>query len=49
MKEIELFLEIGCGKTLAGLNKKIGVTALTLSIDRVEDLDRIGEVLCTNC
>ena len=47
MNGIELFLEIGCGKTLAGLNKKIGVAAPTLSIDKVEDLDRIGETLCS--
>lgn len=47
MSGIELFLEIGCGKTLAGLNKKIGVAAPTLSIDKVEDLDRIGETLCS--
>jgi len=48
MTEIELYLEIGCGKTLAGLNKKIGVAAPTLSIDKVEDLERIGATLC-NC
>lgn len=47
MTGIELFLEISCGKTLAGLNKKIGVAAPTLSIDKVEDLDRIGETLCS--
>lgn len=34
------FLEIGCGKTLAGLNKKMG--ASTLSVDKVADLDKIG-------
>ncbi len=49
MTEIEFFLEIGCGKTLAGLNKKIGVAAATLSIDKVEDLERIGELLCGSC
>jgi len=48
MAGIELFLEIGCGKTLAGLNKKIGVAAATVSIDKVEDLERIGEVLCSS-
>jgi [acyl-carrier-protein] S-malonyltransferase len=49
MEGIELFLEIGCGKTLAGLNKKIGVAAPTLSIDKVEDLEKIGGALCNNC
>ncbi len=42
MEGIELFLEIGCGKTLAGLNKKIGVAGFTQSIDKVEDLEQIG-------
>ena len=49
MTGIDLFLEIGCGKTLAGLNKKIGVAAQTISIEKVEDLERIGEMLCSNC
>lgn len=47
MDRINLFIEIGCGKTLAGLNKKIGVISPTLSIDRVEDLERIGKALCS--
>lgn len=37
-KGVDLFLEVGCGKVLAGLNKRIGVTAPTVSIDKVEDL-----------
>lgn len=45
MKDVELYLEIGCGKTLAGLNRKIGVTAPTMSIEKVADLEGI---LC-NC
>lgn len=49
MVGIELFLEIGCGRTLAGLNKKIGIAAPILSIDKVEDLERIGEMLCSTC
>jgi len=38
-KEIDLYLEIGCGKTLSGMNRKIGVTGITLSIDKIGDLD----------
>jgi len=34
----DLFLEIGCGKTLAGLNKRIGPQAATHSLEKVEDL-----------
>jgi [acyl-carrier-protein] S-malonyltransferase len=36
---IDLYLEIGCGKTLAGLNKKIGSSAPTTSIEKLEDLE----------
>ncbi len=42
---IDLFIEIGCGKTLAGMNKKIGVQAPTINIEKVADLEG---VLC-NC
>jgi [acyl-carrier-protein] S-malonyltransferase len=38
-KGIDLYIEIGCGKTLAGLNKKIGVNAPTLSVDKLADRD----------
>lgn len=48
MKGIDLFLEIGCGKTLSGLNKKIGVAAPTISIEKLEDLERIGGVVCNS-
>ncbi len=41
---IDLFVEIGCGKTLAGMNKRIGVTAPTLSIDKIDDV-RLLEAL----
>ena len=47
MEGIELFFEIGCGKTLTGLNKKIGVAGTTFSIERPADLEQIGD-LC-NC
>ncbi len=35
---IECFLEIGCGKTLTGLNKKMGIS-IASAIDRVTDLE----------
>ncbi len=38
-KGVDLYLEIGCGKTLCGLNKKIGATAPSLSIDKLVDLE----------
>jgi [acyl-carrier-protein] S-malonyltransferase len=38
-----LFVEIGCGKTLAGFNKRIKPTAATISIETVADLDQLKE------
>ncbi|MCB1106626.1 MAG: ACP S-malonyltransferase [Chlamydiia bacterium] len=40
-KGIELFIEIGCGKTLSGMNRKIGVKGETLSIEKVKDLEMV--------
>jgi [acyl-carrier-protein] S-malonyltransferase len=46
---IALYLEIGPGNTLAGFNKRIGVKAPTLSIEKVEDLRKLEEALvCSN-
>jgi [acyl-carrier-protein] S-malonyltransferase len=39
----ELFIEIGCGKTLSGMNKRIGVNAPTCNIEKVEDLKKFEE------
>jgi len=35
---VSLFLEIGCGKTLSGMNKRIGPKAETCNVEKVEDL-----------
>ncbi len=40
MKEIDLFIEIGCGTSLAGMNRKIGA-AKTISIGKIEDLEAV--------
>ena len=45
MEKVDLFVEIGHGKVLAGLNKKIGVTAPTVSIGQVSDLGLLREAL----
>lgn len=42
-KGVGMFLEIGCGKTLTGFNRRIGVSGSTISIDKVADLDAIAE------
>lgn len=36
---VDLFIEIGPGKTLAGMNKRIGTSAPTVSIEKIEDLE----------
>lgn len=35
---VDLYIEMGPGKTLAGMNKRIGTKAPTISIEKVEDL-----------
>lgn len=42
---VDLFIEFGPGKTLSGMNKRIGVQAPTLSIDKVEDLEEIEKLV----
>ncbi len=42
---IDLYLEIGCGKTLAGLNKKIGIDPPTVSVDKTADLEVLARLL----
>jgi [acyl-carrier-protein] S-malonyltransferase len=37
---VEFFLEIGCGKTITGLNKKIGV-APSFSIEKINELELV--------
>jgi [acyl-carrier-protein] S-malonyltransferase len=47
---VELFVEIGCGKTLSGMNKRIGVSAPTLSIEKVTDIHELAKEFSTcNC
>ncbi|CDR33901.1 ACP S-malonyltransferase [Criblamydia sequanensis] len=41
--QVDLFVEIGPGKTLAGFNKRIGVLSPTLSIERLSDLELLAE------
>lgn len=40
-ENVDLFLEFGPGKTLGGMNKRIGVKAPTIAIDKIEDLDQL--------
>lgn len=47
-KQVEGYLEIGPGKTLQGMNKRIGVTAPTLSIEKVTDLEELFKFMEEN-
>jgi len=42
---VDLFIELGCGKTLAGFNKRIGTSAPTISIEKVADIAALEEYL----
>ncbi len=44
-EHIDLFLEIGPGKTLCGMNKRIGVQAPSMSLEKPEDLKEIEQAL----
>jgi [acyl-carrier-protein] S-malonyltransferase len=39
--DVDCYLEIGCGKTLAGMHKRIGVSEPILSIEKISDLEQI--------
>lgn len=41
----DLFIEMGCGKTLSGFNKRISTATPILSIEKIEDLDQIPQIL----
>ncbi len=38
------YIEIGCGKTLSGMNKRIGVTDQTISLETVKDLECLAHL-----
>ena len=46
MKErgVTRFIEIGCGKTLSGMNRKMGLGAATCNVEKVEDLELLANV-----
>lgn len=39
------FIEIGPGKTLSGMNRRIGVSGTTFNVEKIEDLETVGEGL----
>lgn len=42
---VDLFIEFGCGKTLAGFHKRIGIVAPCISIEKVEDIQSLESAL----
>lgn len=42
---IDLFIEFGCGKTLAGFNKRIGAVQPCISIEKIEDIKNLESFL----
>ena len=44
---IDLYLEMGCGTTLAGFNKRIGVLAPSISIETVKDIVTLEDLIKT--
>jgi [acyl-carrier-protein] S-malonyltransferase len=41
LEDVDLYIEIGPGKTLTGMNKKIGVKGQTLNIEKMTDLENL--------
>lgn len=44
-RQMTTYYEIGPGKTLAGMNKRIGVSVPTISIEKVSDLEEIAHAI----
>lgn len=44
-EKVDFYLEIGCGRTLSGMNKKIGTQAPTYQLETLEDLEKIEKAL----
>lgn len=42
---IDLYIELGCGKTLAGFHKRIGITAPCISIEKLIDIPALEQLL----
>lgn len=47
MKEsaVDVYVEMGPGKTLAGMNKRIGILEPTYSIEKIADLDLLNKMM----
>ncbi len=43
--QMDFYLEMGPGKTLSGMNRKIGVKELTFSVEKTNDLDELMKLM----
>jgi [acyl-carrier-protein] S-malonyltransferase len=43
-QQVDLYIEFGPGRTLSGMNKRIGIQAPTITIEKVEDLDQLAQL-----
>ena len=43
-KDADLFIEIGCGRTLAGFNRQIGVTQPTLTVNILSEFEELAKL-----
>ena len=48
LEDVDLFIEIGPGKTLTGMNRKIGVKGQTLNIEKTTDLTQLESFYATS-
>lgn len=46
--KVDAYLEIGPGKTLSGMNRKIGVKVPTFSIEHIKDLSELKKIVLQN-
>lgn len=44
-ENVDLFIEVGCGKTLAGFNKRIGALAPFVSVEKICDIKSLEFIL----
>jgi [acyl-carrier-protein] S-malonyltransferase len=44
-QSVDVYLEMGPGKSLSGMNKRIGVNGPTLSIEKVPDLEQLAKYM----
>ncbi len=42
---VACFIEMGCGKTLQGMNKRIGVQSSTYSVEKIEEIGGLANVV----